>query len=106
MADLPVERCILGPTAFIHVGVDLFGLFYVVRGRSTVKRYGCVFTCFSIRAIRIEVLESLETDAFINGFRRFCSRRGQPKTVRSDRGTNLVGACTELARENETSRQK
>ena len=99
MADLPVERCIPGPTAFIHVGVDLFGPFYVVRGRSTVKRYGCVFTCFSIRAIHIEVLESLETDAFINGFRRFCSRRGQPKTVRSDRGTNLVGACTELARE-------
>ena len=51
------------------------------------------------RAIHIEVLESLETDAFINGFRRICSRRGQPKTVRSDRGTNLVGACFELARE-------
>ena len=99
MADLPVERCTPGPVAFTHVGVDLFGHFYVVRGRSTVKRYGCIFTCFSTRAIHIEVLESLETDAFINGFRRFCSRRGQPKTVRSDQGTNLVGACCELARE-------
>ena len=79
MADLPVERCTPGPVAFTHVGVDLFGHFNVVRGRSTVKRYGCIFTCFSTRAIHIEVLESLETDAFINGFRRFCSRRGQPK---------------------------
>ena len=88
MADLPVERCIPRPTAFTNIGVDLFGPFYVVRGRSTVTRYSCVLTCFSIRAIHIEVLESLETDAFINGFRSFCSHRGQPKTVRSDRGNN------------------
>ena len=82
MADLPVERCTPGPTAFIHVGVDLFGPFYVVRGRSTVERYGCVFTFL-----------------YPGHPYRFFSRRGQPKTVRPDRGTNLVGACSELASE-------
>ena len=52
-----------------------------------------------MRAIHIEVLNSLETDSFINGFRRFCARRGNPRTVKSDRGTNLVGASVELAAE-------
>ena len=99
MADLPPERCTPGPLCFQHVGVDLFGPFFVVQGRSSVKRYGCVFTCLSVRAIHIEVLNSLETDSFINGFRRFCARRGNPRTVKSDRGTNLVGASVELAAE-------
>ena len=98
MADLPLERCTPGPLGFQHVGVDLFGPFYVVQGRSSIKRYGCVFTCFSIRAIHIEVLASLETDSFINGFCRFCARRGRPRTIRSDNGTNLVGASVEMAR--------
>ena len=98
MADLPPERCTPGPLGFQHVGVDLFGPFYVVQGRSSIKRYGCVFTCFSIRAIHIEVLASLETDSFINGFCRFCARRGRPRTIRSDNGTNLVGASVEMAR--------
>ena len=30
MADLPPERCTPGPWCFQHVGVDLFGHFYVV----------------------------------------------------------------------------
>ena len=98
MADLPLERCTPGPLGFQHVGVDLFGPFYVVQGRSSIKRYGCVFTCFSIMAIHIEVLASLETDSFINGFCRFCTRRGRPRTIRSDNGTNLVGASVEIAR--------
>ena len=99
MADLPADRCNLSSVAFQHVGVDLFGPLYVSQRRSTVKRYGCVFTCMATRALHIEVLHSLDTDSFINGFRRFCARRGHPDTVRSDRGTNLVGAHAELSGE-------
>ena len=38
----------------------------------------------------------LDTDTFLNAFARFTSRRGVPKEVISDRGTNFVGAVGEL----------
>ena len=44
------------------------------------------------------MLNSLETDTFINGFIRFISKRGYPIRIWSDNGTNFVGACTELSK--------
>ena len=38
----------------------------------------------------------METDAFINSLRRFTNRRGSPKVMYSDQGTNFVGATSEL----------
>ena len=98
MADLPPDRCTPSGGPFVRVGVDLCGPFYVRQGRSTVKRYCCVFTCLVTRAIHLEVLCSLETDSFINGLVRFCARRGYPVLMRSDNGTNLVGCQAELSR--------
>ena len=69
MADLPTKRCTPGSMRFQNVGVDLFGPFYVVQGRSSVKRYGCFFTFVSVRAIHVEVLNSLDADSFINSAR-------------------------------------
>ena len=68
------------------------------QGRSTVKRYGCIFTCLAVRAVHIEMSYSLSTDAFINVYRRFVSRRGAPSVIYSDNGTNLVGGHKELSR--------
>jgi len=45
------------------------------------------------------MLESLETDAFINALRRFIARRGLPSKILSDNGTNFVGAKNELYNE-------
>lgn len=95
MANLPQDRVIPAPP-FTNVGVDLFGPFLVKQGRSEVKRYGCLFTCLVVRAIHIEIKHSLETDSFINALLRFVSRRGQVHTIRSDNGTNFVGAEKEL----------
>lgn len=61
-----------------------------------MKRYGVLFTCLAIRAIHIEVVPSLDTDSFINALRRFAARRGQVWELRSDNGTNFVGAEREL----------
>ncbi|TKS69341.1 hypothetical protein D9C73_003405 [Collichthys lucidus] len=98
MADLPVDRVSHDAPPFSYVGVDYFGPFDIKRGRSLVKRYGVIFTCLVIRAVHIEVASSLDTSSFINALRRFIARRGQVKELRSDNGTNFVGAERELKR--------
>ncbi|XP_069993547.1 uncharacterized protein [Penaeus vannamei] len=79
-------------------GTNCFGPFLIRKGRSNLKRYGIVFTCLS-RAFHIEVMDSMETDSFINALRRFTARRGPVKSIRSDNGTNLVGAEKVLRQE-------
>lgn len=46
--------------------------------------------------MHIEVIEDMTSSAFINAFRRFTCIRGPVKEVRSDRGTNFVGALNDL----------
>ena len=60
MEDLPKERLVPFEPPFTYTGVDFFGPFYVKRGRSAEKVYGCLFTCFTSRAVHIEDVSSLE----------------------------------------------
>lgn len=96
MAPLPVQRVEDGWYPFQHTGVDYFGPFQVKRGRLLEKRYGCLFTCLQCRAVHLEVAHSLSTDSFVLAFTRFMNRRGVPKEIKSDNGTNFVGAEKEL----------
>ena len=103
-AQLPVVRVssdshrIIYP--FAAVGLDYLEPLYVkirpnIRSKknSTLnKRYGCIFTCLSYRAVQIEVAEDLSTDSFINAVLRFVGRRGPPRVIYSDNGTNFRGA--------------
>ena len=98
MADLPPDRVTPGDPPFTNVGVDYFGPIIVIRGRTELKRYGCLFTCLVTRAVHLEVANSLDTDAFLNALQRFIARRGKPQLIRSDNGTNFVGAKVELAK--------
>ncbi|XP_073769028.1 uncharacterized protein [Danio rerio] len=100
MANLPAERLSADPP-FTNVGLDVFGPWNVSSRRTRggllySKRWAVIFTCMSIRAVHIEVIESLDTSSFINALRRFLAVRGPVKHIRSDRGTNFVGACKEL----------
>ena len=94
--ELPVERISAGKPPFTYTGVDCFGPFTVTCMRRPVKRFGCLFTCFSSRAVHIEVLPSLDADAFLNALRRFITRRGPPAKIFSDRGTNFQRAAKDL----------
>ncbi|XP_051786109.1 uncharacterized protein LOC127528851 isoform X1 [Erpetoichthys calabaricus] len=96
MADLPEDRLAPNQPPFTNVGVDYFGPFLVKRGRSLVKRYGVIFTCLTTRAAHIEIAHSLDTDSCIQAILQFTDRRGQVKIMRSDNGTNFVGAEREL----------
>lgn len=71
MADLPPEQLTPDQPPFTVVGLDCFGPFMVNYKRSQVKRYGCVYTCLTTRAVHIEKVENLDTDSFLNSFRRF-----------------------------------
>ena len=95
MSDLPEDRLESCPP-FTYCGVDYFGPFTIKEGRKELKRYGVLFTCMSSRAIHLETAASLDTDSFINALRRFLSRRGPVRQLRSDNGTNFVGARREL----------
>ena len=100
MANLPADRLSTDPP-FSSVGLDVFGPWNVSSrktrgGFAQSKRWAVIFTCMSIRAVHIEVIESLDTSSFINALRRFLSVRGPVKHIRSDRGTNFIGACKEL----------
>ncbi|KAK3729480.1 hypothetical protein QZH41_019941, partial [Actinostola sp. cb2023] len=97
MAHLPEDRVTPSKPPFSFTGVDCFGPFQVRRGRITVKRYGVLFTCLSIRAVHIEVVHSLDTPSFINALKRFIARRGCPEEIRSDNGGNFVSGNKELA---------
>ena len=71
-------------------------LFFVKEGRSEKKRWGVLFTCMASRAVHIEVSNSLTADSFLNAYRRFVGRRGPVRQLRSDQGTNFIGAKSEL----------
>jgi len=48
------------------------------------------------KAVHIEVVTSLSTEAFLAALRRFIARRGKPRTICSHNGTNFQGAANEL----------
>ncbi|XP_073841440.1 uncharacterized protein [Musca autumnalis] len=102
MASLPPERTSIS-RPFSTTGIDFAGPFDIKsfsgRGCKITKGYVCVFVCFSTKAIHLEPASDLSTAAFLAAFNRFISRRGCPKTIFSDNGTNFVGASRELERE-------
>ncbi|XP_062713874.1 uncharacterized protein LOC134290713 [Aedes albopictus] len=94
MADLPSVR--VTPTLpFLNTGVDFCGPFYlrpVSRKAAPQKVFVAVFVCLSTKAIHLELVGNLSTDSFIASLKRFAARRGVPKTISCDNGTNFVGA--------------
>ncbi|XP_077149194.1 uncharacterized protein LOC143810206 [Ranitomeya variabilis] len=100
MANLPPDRLNTEPP-FTNVGLDVFSPWSVATRRTRkilteAKCWAVLFTCLSIRAVHIEVIESMDTSSFVNALHRFIAIRGPVKHIRSDRGTNFVGAAGEL----------
>ena len=96
MADLPSNRVNGDEPPFSRTGVDFFSPFLIKSGRSSLKRYGCLFTCLFTRAIHVEVAHSLDRSSFINDLQRFMCRRGNIKVIKCVNGTNFVGTEREL----------
>lgn len=98
MADLPPERVTPAPP-FLRVGVDFCGPFmvnYPQRKKPPVKYFAAIFVCLVTKAVHIEAVADLTTDAFLAALRRFVARRGKPEVIMSDNATNFVGARRQL----------
>ncbi|GFV17627.1 integrase catalytic domain-containing protein [Trichonephila clavipes] len=49
-----------------------------------------------VKAIHLEIVSDITTEAFLAALKRFVARRGQPIEIRSDNGRNFVGANNDL----------
>jgi hypothetical protein len=99
MGNLPA--CRLQPCRpFIKSGVDYAGPFIIKEGvykrKRLLKAYIALFVCMTTKAVHIELVSDLTTDAFLATLKRFIARRGIVTDLFSDNGTNFVGANNEL----------
>lgn len=101
MGSLPAFR-VQEHRPFTYTGVDFAGYFDIKtssrRNAPFTKAYVAVFICLTTKAMHLEVVSSLSTEAFLMAFRRFLSRKLIPAHMYSDRGTNFIGASNELPR--------
>ncbi|XP_043496375.1 uncharacterized protein LOC122520342 [Polistes fuscatus] len=78
MSDLPANR-LLQNRPFLHTGVDFCGPLFIMekqhRNRGRVKIY-VAFVCFSTKAVHLELVSDLTTEAFLAALHRFMARRG------------------------------
>ena len=99
LGQLPSERVSLA-APFEKSGVDYAGPFQIkyghVRKPTVIKTYICLFVCLTVKAVHLELVSDLTTEAFIAALRRFIARRGCPALIWSDHGSNFVGAKSEL----------
>ncbi|GBN61752.1 hypothetical protein AVEN_228269-1, partial [Araneus ventricosus] len=101
MGNLPAER--VTPSApFLNSGVDFCGPFQIKfknqRKGIYSKVYVAIFVCLATKAIHLETVTDLTTEAFIAALKRFCARRGRIATLMSDNASNFKGAASELNR--------
>ncbi|XP_046671229.1 uncharacterized protein LOC124361230 [Homalodisca vitripennis] len=99
MGDLPSDR-VRPCRPFSNTGTDISGPVFIKaskrRNSPTSKGYIVIFVCLATKAVHLEVVTDMTSEAFIAAFKRFISRRGIVTNMYSDNGTNFVGAEREL----------
>lgn len=108
MGDLPSSR-VNPATPFYHCGVDYTGFVEIKankgRGIKTTKGYIAIFVCMATKAVHLELVSDLTSSAFLAALHRMAARRGTPRHIYSDNGTNFVGANRLLQEEYECLQQ-
>ena len=97
MGNLPASRVVPSPP-FAITGVDYAGPFFIKQGlrRPLLKAYVSVYVCMTTKAVHLEVVSDLSTNAFLASLKRFIGRRGIIQQLHSDNATNFRGAQHEL----------
>ena len=78
------------------MGLDFAGPLTLKNGIECVKGYVAVFISFASKAVHLEAVSSLTSDAMVAALRRFIARRGIPSQIVSANATNFVGARRDL----------
>ena len=100
VSPLPEDRIKKTPP-FSICGVDHAGpLFCSDTGDR--KLYILLFTCAVIRAVHVELVDSLSVEDFILALKRFASRRGMPSVIYSDNAKPFMQQITFSGRKVET----
>lgn len=99
MGNLPDAR-VTESRPFTHTGIDYCGPFHIKekkhRNRVKIKVYVAVFVCLAVKAVHLELVSDLTSEACIAALKRFNARRGFCASLHSDNGTNFVGTNNEL----------
>ncbi|XP_058816823.1 uncharacterized protein LOC131680122 [Topomyia yanbarensis] len=98
MGTLPKARVVPSPP-FAVTGIDYAGPFFIKQGLrrpALIKAYIAVYVCMATKAVHLEAVTDLSSDAFLASLQRFVSRRGLPQQLHSDNATNFKGANHEL----------
>jgi hypothetical protein len=99
MGELPSTR-VQPSRPFYTTGVDYARTIILKlgppRSNITSKGYIALFICFVTKGIHLEVVTSLTTEGFLAALQRFIARRGRPRTIYSDNGTNFKGTANQL----------
>jgi hypothetical protein len=90
MAPLPSERTAVSVPVFTHIAIDGLGPLMVVDGRKEKKVWLLVMTCLTYRAVFIEILDDLSTEAFASALRLEIAQFGTPRTIRLDNFSSHV----------------
>lgn len=56
----------------------------------------CLFVCLATKAVHLELVSDLTTEAFIAALQRFSARRGRATDIFTDNASNFIGADREL----------
>ena len=100
MGQLPVER-VTPDRIFDRVGLDYAGLMLVkysyVCKPTVTKSYICVFIYLPVKAVNLELVSNLTSEAFITNLRQFISHHGKRSLLWSDHGSNFARATQDLA---------
>ncbi|GBN74490.1 hypothetical protein AVEN_110563-1 [Araneus ventricosus] len=89
---LPENR-VRDAAVFQITGVDAAGLLFL---KGNHKAWVLLFTCTVYRAVHLELITSLSTEAFLMDFRRFVAKRRRCSTIYCDNRTNFVGTVNAI----------
>jgi len=77
--------------AIFNCGVDYAGPFYVPKEQDSSEMLYCHFRLLAVKAIHLELVSNLMSDAFIAALQRFITQRGKCLNFYCDSGTTFGG---------------
>lgn len=108
MGNLPAHRT-LQCKPFSHTGVDFCGTFEFraspLRKARIYNGYIAVFVCLSTKAIHLEAVSDMTSEAVLAAYNRLVSIRGTVSNMYSDNGTNFVGGNNIMRKEIEEAKK-